>query len=103
MVLKQCESSIANCREYLDASARRLTGPSSCAEIVIHTMFSSILLLTLGSVCPALAHLVPDIDTLQKNTIDSIGRFSVEGSSMQEVHGIIVLLHSKTRVLRRAM
>ncbi|KAG0160895.1 hypothetical protein PDIDSM_8427 [Penicillium digitatum] len=37
MVLKQCESSIANCREYLDASARRLMGPSSCAEIVIHT------------------------------------------------------------------
>lgn len=121
MVLKQCESSIANCRAYLDASARRLMGPTFCAEIIIHTyvyktlhtrgqlisdsfrMFSSILLLTLGSVCPALAHLVPDIDTLQKNTIDSIERFAVDGSSMQEIHGIIVLLHSKTRVLRRAM
>lgn len=121
MVLKQCESSIANCRTYLDASTRRLVGPSFCAEIIIHTyvyemlytwtqlmfdslrMFSSILLLTLGSVCPALAHLVPDIDTLQKNTIETIERFAVEGSLMQEIHGIIVLLHSKTRVLRRAM
>ncbi|CAI7572668.1 unnamed protein product [Penicillium glandicola] len=103
MVLKQCESSIANCRAYLDASARRLMGPSFCAEIIIHTMFSSILLLTLGSVCPALAHLVPDIETQQKKTIDSIERFAVDGSSMQEIHGVIVLLHSKTRVLRRAM
>ncbi|OQE05429.1 hypothetical protein PENVUL_c024G06859 [Penicillium vulpinum] len=103
MVLKQCESSIANCRAYLDASARRLMGPTFCAEIIIHTMFSSILLLTLGSVCPALAHLVPDIDTLQKNTIDNLERFAVDGSLMQEIHGIITLLQSKTRVLRRAM
>jgi hypothetical protein len=66
-------------------------------------MFSSILLLTLGSVCPALAHLVPDIDNLQKNTINNIERFAVDGSSMQEIHGIIVLLQGKTRVLRRAM
>jgi hypothetical protein len=66
-------------------------------------MFSSVLLLTLGSVCPALAHLVPDIDGLQKNAIQSIERFAVDGSLMQEIHGIIILLHSKTRVLRRAM
>ncbi|CRL21273.1 Transcription factor, fungi [Penicillium camemberti] len=103
MVLKQCESSIANCRAYLDASARRLMGPSSCAEIIIHTMFSSILLMTLGSVCPALAQLVLDIDILQKNTIESIERFAVDGSLIQEIHGIIMLLHSKTRVLRRSM
>ncbi|KAF3029749.1 hypothetical protein E8E15_006751 [Penicillium rubens] len=103
MVLKQCEASIVNCRAYLDASERRLMGPSSCAEIIIHTMFSSVLLLTLGSVCPALAHLVPDIDGLQKNAIQSIERFAVDGSLMQEIHGIIILLHSKTRVLRRAM
>ncbi|KAJ5169883.1 uncharacterized protein N7500_002666 [Penicillium coprophilum] len=37
MVLKQCESSIANCRAYLDASVRRLMGPSFSAEIIIHT------------------------------------------------------------------
>lgn len=121
MVLRQCESSIANCRAYLDASTRRLMGPSSSAEIILHTyvhtasyiyielisgslsMFSSIVLLTLGSVCPTLAHLVPDIDTLQQNTIDTIERFAVDGSSIQELHGIIVLLHSKSRLLRRAM
>ena len=66
-------------------------------------MFSSIVLLTLGSLSPALAHLVPDINTLQKNTIDTLERFAVEGSSIEEVHGIIVLLHSKTRVLKRAV
>ncbi|OQE43225.1 hypothetical protein PENCOP_c003G04729 [Penicillium coprophilum] len=38
MVLRQCESSIANCRAYLDASARRLMGPSFSAEIIIHTL-----------------------------------------------------------------
>lgn len=66
-------------------------------------MFSSILLLTLGSICPALAHLVPVIDTLQKNTIDTIARFAVVGSSVEEIHGIIVLFHSKSRILRRAI
>lgn len=66
-------------------------------------MFSSIVLLTLGSLSPALAHLVPDIDTLQKNTIGTLERFAVGGSSIEEIHGIIVLLHSKTRVLKRAM
>ena len=43
MVLKQCESSIANCRTYLDASTRRLMGPSFCAEIIIHTCVHDIL------------------------------------------------------------
>jgi hypothetical protein len=123
MVLKQCEASLANCRTYLDASTRRLMNPSVCAEIIIHTyvimrivflrtsltyffhsrMFSSIVLLTLGSLSPTLAHLVPDIDTLQKNTIGTLERFAVGGSSIEEIHGIIVLLHSKTRVLKRAM
>jgi hypothetical protein len=66
-------------------------------------MFSSIVLLTLGSLSPALAHLVLDIDILQKNTIGTLERFAVEGSSIEEIHGVIVLLHSKTRVLKRAM
>lgn len=66
-------------------------------------MFSSIILLTLSSVSPALAHLALDIDDLQKNTISTIERFAVVGSSIEEIHGIVLLLHSKTRILRRAM
>ncbi|KAJ5349289.1 transcriptional regulator family: Fungal Specific TF [Penicillium brevicompactum] len=103
MILQQCEASIANCRAYLEASTRRLMNPSFCAEIIIHTMFSSIILLTLSSVSPALTHLVPDIDTLQKNTIGTIERFSVVGSSIEEIYEIVLLLHSKTRILRRTM
>lgn len=121
MVLQQCEASISNCRAYLEASTRRLMSPSFCAEIIIHTyvpmatkysvdgliisfrMFSSIILLTLSSVSPALTHLVPDIDVLQKKTIDTIKRFSAVGSSIEEIHEIVLLLHSKTRILRRAM
>ncbi|CAG8161087.1 unnamed protein product [Penicillium salamii] len=103
MILQQCEASIVNCRAYLEASTRRLMCPTSCAEIIIHTMFSSIILLTLSSVSPALAHLALDIDDLQKNTISTIERFAVVGSSIEEIHGIILLLHSKTRILRRAM
>lgn len=121
MILQQCEASIANCRAYLEASTRRLMNPSFCAEIIIHTyvttainhllgqlsfsssIFSSIILLTLSSVSPALTHLVPDIDTLQKNTIGTIERFSVVGSSIEEIYEIVLLLHSKTRILRRTM
>lgn len=66
-------------------------------------MFSSILLLTLSSVCPALAHLVTDIETLQKHTLDTIERFAVVGSSVEEIHGIVMLFHSKSRILRRAV
>jgi hypothetical protein len=79
--------------------------PFECYEWLISSfsMFSSITLLTLSSVCPALAHLVLDIDTMQKNTIATIERFAVAESSIEEIHGIILLLHNKTRLLRRAM
>lgn len=46
MVLQQCEASIANCRDYLGASSRRLMNPSSCAEIIIHTYVTPVHLIS---------------------------------------------------------
>lgn len=63
--------------------------------------FAAVMVLTLGSLCPSLAHLVTDIEALQTKAITTMEPFAIDGSSMRDLHEITILLRDKTRVLRR--
>ncbi|PWY94526.1 hypothetical protein BO94DRAFT_581917 [Aspergillus sclerotioniger CBS 115572] len=100
-LISRSSQCLDNCRAYLEVSMQRLSTPSSCREIILHSTFAAIIVLTLGSLCPSLAHFVDDIETLQSKALNTMGRFAFDGSSIQDLHAITVLLRHRTRVLRR--
>lgn len=57
-----------------------------------------ILILSLAGLCPALQHLVPDIDSLQELTIDLLKLWKSSESSLGLAYEIAVSIRTKQRL-----
>ncbi|KAL3480976.1 hypothetical protein BJX99DRAFT_253960 [Aspergillus californicus] len=99
-VLSACQTCVSACRGYLYTSVPFLssTSPSPYTYMAIQCALGSVLVLTLTRSCPALEHLVPDIDALQTIAVDMLQLWSSPGSSVMCTLEIAISIRTKQRL-----
>ncbi|KAL4930340.1 uncharacterized protein BDV17DRAFT_259428 [Aspergillus undulatus] len=99
-VLDACHICVSACRAYIYTCADFLStaSPSAYTYMGAQCCLGSILILTLSANCPALQHLVSDIDVLQSLAIDSLESWSIPGSSLECGHEIGISIRTKQRL-----
>ncbi|PYH95797.1 hypothetical protein BO71DRAFT_440075 [Aspergillus ellipticus CBS 707.79] len=94
-----CLQVIHSCREYVLSADIRLREPSASTEIVIHSVFSSTLIITIASLNSQLSEFVPDIEALQRLAISMTRRWAFPGSCIEVIARLLEFIGSKTQLL----